>query len=162
MTEFDENPFISEKNLFCSKCSYGHAQCSFENRVDKFLTQTRTFFRSRCRRLPPETAWSTLSITMGKTQSHGATLCPYLKTNIIKRPFNKPLDKTPTFLKLYSYIYIYVLIYKYIYDPMNNYVFECKIHTNSKVACITKKRSETILYSAQLICSLILKLDWSK
>ena len=53
---------------------------------------------------------STLSITMGKTQSHRATLCPYLKTNIIKLPFNKPLDKTPTISKLYSCIYLHTNI----------------------------------------------------
>ena len=37
-----------------------------------------------------------------------------------------------------------------------------KIHTNIEEACIMKERSETNVYSAQLICSLILKIDWSK
>ena len=45
---------------------------------------------------------------------------------------------------------------------MNIYVFTCKIHTNIDEACIMKERSQTNVYSAQLICSLILKFDWSK
>ena len=32
---------------------------------------------------------------------------------------------------------------------MNVYVFMCKIHTNSKEACIMRERLRTIAYSAQ-------------
>ena len=45
---------------------------------------------------------------------------------------------------------------------MNIYVFECKIHSNSKQACIMKERIQSNAYSAHFIRSLILKFDWSK
>ena len=67
-----------------------------------------------CRRLPPVTAWSTPSITTGRTQSHRAMLCPYLKTNKIELSFNKPLEKKPPPFWSYILIYTYILIYKYI------------------------------------------------
>ena len=38
----------------------------------------------------------------------------------------------------------------------------CKIHTNSKEACIMRERLLKNAYSAQLTCSLILKFDWLK
>ena len=44
---------------------------------------------------------------------------------------------------------------------MNIYVFTCKTHKNIDEACIMKERSLTNVYSAQLICSLLLKFDWS-
>ena len=55
-------------------------------------------------------AWYTPSITTGRTQSHRAMLCPYLKTNIIELSLINRWIKTPTILKLYSYIYLYTNI----------------------------------------------------
>ena len=94
-----------------------------------------------CRRLPPVTALSTPSTTMGRTQSHRAMLCPYLKTDIIELLLNKPPDKYSPHFEVIFHIYLYINIYKYIYDLMNIYVFTCKIHTNIDEACIMKKRS---------------------
>ena len=78
---------------------------------------------------------------MGRTQSHKAMLCPYLKTDIIELLFNKSPDKYPPHFEVIFYIYLYINIYKYIYDLTNIYVFMCKIHTNSEEVCIMKGRS---------------------
>ena len=61
--------------------------------IDGVQSGVFTFIPRECRRLPPVTAYSTLSITTGKTQSHRATLCPYFKTNLTEQLLNNSLDK---------------------------------------------------------------------
>ena len=88
---------------------------------------------------------------MGKTQAPRDMPCLYLKTKLKEPLINNALDKhSPHFEVIYLYIYILRGIYLYtiyippiylnIYDPMNIYVFMCKIHTNSKEACIMRER----------------------
>ena len=73
-----------------------------------FRAESSLLSPRECRRLPPVTAWSTPSITTGRTQSHRAMLCPYLKTSIIELSFNKPLDKNPHHFEV---VFLYILIY---------------------------------------------------
>ena len=51
--------------------------------IDGVQSGVFTLSPRECRRLPPVTARSTPLTTMGRTQSHRAMLCPYLKTDII-------------------------------------------------------------------------------
>ena len=48
--------------------------------IDGVQSGVFTFIPRECRRLPPETAYSTQSTIMDKTQAPRDTLCPYLKT----------------------------------------------------------------------------------
>ena len=76
--------------------------------IDGVQSGVFTFSPWECRRLPPVTAVSTPLITTGRTQSHRATLCPYLMTKIIELSFHKPLDKNPHHFEA---IFLYILIY---------------------------------------------------
>ena len=88
-----------------------------------------------CRRLPPVTAWYTPSITTGRTQSHKAMLCPYLKTKITKLRSITSLDKLPPphFYDIYLYINIH------IYNPMYIYMSRYLFHYCTKSIRIAKK-----------------------
>ena len=76
---------------------------------------------------------------MDKTWAQRDMRCPYLKTKLIETLLNNALDKYSPYFEV-IYLYIYTLIYIFIYDPTNIYVFMCKIHTNSKEACIIRER----------------------
>ena len=64
-------------------------------------------------------------------------------------------------IHIYTLTHTYTLSYVYLYTCTLVSLL-CKIHTNSKEACIMRERIETNADSAQLTCSLMLKFDWSK